>query len=153
MLVQIDPLTLGQERRSRVMTTRMLLLTIIAFFVLGVSTYADDMKADVESEGFGLTSKAVNKSITCLPEVVVYEHKHYGGKVWRTNLGYLYVGGWWNDKISSIVVVSGVWKFFEHRDFKGKEWTLGPGYYRWVEDVKIPNDTISSFKPIAITGK
>ncbi|MCW3463164.1 beta/gamma crystallin family protein [Chitinophaga nivalis] len=83
-----------------------------------------------------------------LPEVVLYEHNDFGGANWRTNLNYTYVGDFWNDKISSIVVVAGVWEFYQHDNYNGPRWRLGPGYYRWVEDVNIPNDIISSFRVV-----
>jgi hypothetical protein len=63
-----------------------------------------------------------------LPEVVVYEHIDFGGAEWRTNLNYSWVGSWWNDRISSIIVVTGTWRFYEHKDFQGRHWDLGPGY-------------------------
>ncbi len=66
-------------------------------------------------------------------------------------MNYLYVGGWWNDKVSSIIVVRGTWRFYQHRDYKGAYWDLsGPAYYPWVEDANIPNDIISSFQCIAL---
>jgi Beta/Gamma crystallin len=86
------------------------------------------------------------------PEVVLYQDINFGGGEWRTNLGYSYVGDSWNDTISSIIVVAGTWQFWRDRDFQGvgdQPWILGPGYYSWVEAVGIPNDTISSFLPIA----
>jgi hypothetical protein len=87
-----------------------------------------------------------------LPEVVVYWDINFGGENWRTNLGWGYVGDHWNDQISSIVIVSGTWQFYEHAGFGGAaSKPLGPGYYRWVEDpsVNIANDSISSFKIIS----
>lgn len=84
-----------------------------------------------------------------LPEVVICEHIDFGGANERTNLNYYFVGDWWNDKISSIIVVSGTWRFYEHWHYEGRHWDLGPGYYRWVEDAGIPNDLISSFQAIA----
>jgi len=54
-----------------------------------------------------------------LPEIEIFEHINFGGASWRTNLNYLYVGGWWNDKISSIIIVRGTWRFYQHRDYKG----------------------------------
>ena len=86
-----------------------------------------------------------------LPEIVIYEHIDFGGASERTNLNWYYVGDWWNDKISSIVIASGVWQFFEHWHYEGASWVLGPGYYRWVESANIPNDIISSFKCIQLT--
>ncbi|HEY7078920.1 MAG TPA: peptidase inhibitor family I36 protein [Nitrososphaeraceae archaeon] len=41
------------------------------------------------------------------PEIVVFEHKNFGGAEWRTNLGWSYAGDFWNDKISSVIVISG----------------------------------------------
>ena len=84
-----------------------------------------------------------------LPEVVIFEHINFGGNSARTNLNWLYVGGWWNDRISSIIVVSGTWRFYEHAHYAGRYWDLGPNYYPWVQNVGIPNDIISSFQVIA----
>lgn len=81
-----------------------------------------------------------------LPEVVVFEHINFGGASWRTNLNYLFVGGWWNDRISSIVVVRGRWRFYQHINYGGAYWDLRQGYYPWVEAANIPNDIISSFR-------
>lgn len=83
-----------------------------------------------------------------LPEIVVYQDANWGGAEWRTNLDYSYVGDGWNDTISSIIVVSGTWQFFEHANFGGATSNqLGPGYYSFVEnrEVNIANDSISSF--------
>lgn len=88
-------------------------------------------------------------SVSVMPEVVVYEHINFGGADWRTNLGWGYVGDWWNDKISSIIVVSGTWRFYLHANFQGPYWDLKQGYYNWVENARIPNDVISSFQCIS----
>jgi hypothetical protein len=84
-----------------------------------------------------------------LPEIVIYEHIDFGGVSERTNLNWYYVGDWWNDKISSIIVVQGTWRFFEHWHYEGRYWDLEPNYYHWVEAAGIPNDIISSFACIA----
>jgi hypothetical protein len=84
-----------------------------------------------------------------VPEVVICEHINFGGVNERTNLNWYYVGGWWNDRISSIIVVSGTWRFYEHWHYEGRYWDLTPNYYPWVEAVGIPNDLISSFQVIA----
>jgi hypothetical protein len=87
------------------------------------------------------------EAATALPEIEIFEHINFGGRSWRTNLNYLYVGGWWNDRISSIIIVRGRWRFYQHRDYRGAYWDLsGPAYYPWVEDANIPNDIISSFR-------
>lgn len=60
--------------------------------------------------------------------------------------GYSYVGDGWNDTISSVVILSGTWQFFENAGFNGAFATVGPGWYKFVEDPQfnMQNDTISS---------
>lgn len=81
-----------------------------------------------------------------IPQVQIYEHIDFGGNNEVTSLNWYYVGDWWNDKISSIVIYSGRWRFYLHWHYEGPHWDLGPGQYRWVEAANIPNDVISSFK-------
>lgn len=76
-----------------------------------------------------------------LPEVVIYEHINFGGRSARTNLAWYYVGDWWNDRISSIVVTSGTWRFYEHWHYEGRYWDLRPGYYDWVVAAGIRKDS------------
>jgi len=90
-----------------------------------------------------------------LPEVVVYKDANFMGDTWRANLppgwGWNYVGDDWNDTISSVVVVSGTWQFFENAAFGGASTTVGPGYYTFVENpaFNFPNDSISSFQCVS----
>jgi Beta/Gamma crystallin len=89
-----------------------------------------------------------------LPEVVVYKDANFLNNTWRFNLppgwGWSYVGDDWNDCISSVVVVSGTWQFFENAGFGGASTIVGPGYYKFVEDAQfnMQNDTISSIQCI-----
>lgn len=88
------------------------------------------------------------------PEIVLYVDIDYGGRDWRTNLSYSYVGDAWNDQISSFVVVSGVWEFYRDREFgqrlgNGSQ-QFGPGYYGGLDEVGIPSDQISSFRCVAL---
>lgn len=98
--------------------------------------------------------KAVERTVENserIPEIVVYQHKDFGGWNFRTNLNAVYVGDAMNDEISSFVIVSGQWQFYRHRDFiEPMGQVLGPGFYSWVEDVGIQNDHISSFQCIAL---
>ena len=82
-----------------------------------------------------------------LPFIRVFEHDRFEGDVLEV------IGGGpinaidrvahgWNDKISSIIVVSGVWEFFQNIDFGSDPgspgsgpMTLPPGTYPSVEDV------------------
>jgi Beta/Gamma crystallin len=52
-----------------------------------------------------------------------------------------------NDSVSSIVVISGNWRFFRNSGFDDDyPVVLGPGLYSWVEDFEIRNDDISSLQ-------
>jgi hypothetical protein len=88
-----------------------------------------------------------------IPEIVVYWDINFQGESWRTNLDYSYVGDHWNDQISSIIVVSGQWQFYVDAGYQYPEpnHPLGPNYYANVEAVGIKNDSISSFKCVALT--
>lgn len=83
-----------------------------------------------------------------IPQIQIYQHIDFGGHNEVTSLNWYYVGDWWNDKISSIVIYTGRWRFYQHWHYEGAHWDLGPGQYRWVEAIGIPNDTISSFQLI-----
>ncbi len=86
-----------------------------------------------------------------LPELVIYDHACFGGAYARTNLSFNFVGDFWNDRISSIIIVSGVWRFFRDEYYKGPSWDLGPGYYESFFTEKGPDDVVSSFQAIALT--
>lgn len=83
-------------------------------------------------------------------EVIVYWDSNYSGEAWRTTSDFLDIPSRWNDQISSIVVISGMWDFFWDRGYRGEVITLPPGAYpglgpRW-------NDQISSFRCARPTG-
>jgi hypothetical protein len=86
-----------------------------------------------------------------LPEVVIYDHICFGGAYARTNLSFHFIGDFWNDRISSLIVVSGVWRFYRDEYYKGDHWDLGPGYYESFFTAKGPDDVVSSFQAIALT--
>lgn len=73
------------------------------------------------------------------PSILVFKDAGFG-----PSLGG--VGDDWNDSISSVVVLSGTWQFFENAGFSGASTTVGPGWYQFVEDPQfnMQNDTISS---------
>jgi hypothetical protein len=81
----------------------------------------------------------------------LYDHTGFGGAYARTNLSFHYVGDFWNDRISCLIVVSGVWRFYRDDYYKGPYWDLGPGYYESFFAEKGPDDVVSSFQAIALT--
>src|ERR1700751_5701642 len=86
-----------------------------------------------------------------LPELVIYDHICFGGAYARTNLSFHFIGDFWNDRISLLIVVSGVWRFYRDEYYKGPHWDLGPGYYESFFAAKGPDDVVSSFQCIALT--
>ncbi len=53
-----------------------------------------------------------------IPEIVVYSEENFRGEELRTNCDADFVGEKLNNKIKSIVIISGVWKFYRHAGFK-----------------------------------
>ncbi|WP_219906909.1 peptidase inhibitor family I36 protein [Enhygromyxa salina] len=74
----------------------------------------------------------------------VYEHYHYGGDHRDISGGDTsYIGGPWNDKVSSVKVRSGcALNVYEHANYEGKHKTLA-GRVRWIGSGW--NDRISSY--------
>ncbi len=97
------------------------------------------------------SNEAPNTEIARLPELVVYDHIGFGGAYARTNLSFHFIGDFWNDRISSLIVVTGVWRFYRDEYYKGDHWDLGPGYYESFFTEKGPDDVVSSFQAIALT--
>ena len=115
-----------------------------------------DMKWKLGSLGYqpsaaGKQVVAVSKEIIRLPELVLYDHIGFKGAYARTNLSFHYIGDFWNDRMSCIIVVSGVWRFYRDEYYKGPHWDLGPGFYESFFTEKGPDDTVSSFQAIALT--
>ena len=63
------------------------------------------------------------------PSSIIYDHVGFKGAYARTNLSFHFLGDFWNDRISSLIVVSGVWRFYRDEYYKGDHWDLGPGFY------------------------
>jgi hypothetical protein len=91
-----------------------------------------------------------------MSKIIVFEHAQLkGDSMTLTAPDPNLVPAGWNDRISSLIVVSGCWEVFEHVDYKGSKLSLsscggpdGDGVYRDWNDWKGTNDTISSLKPI-----
>jgi hypothetical protein len=88
-----------------------------------------------------------------IPQIVAYDnegllgdHIHIFGNT--TDLGK------WNNSISSMVIVSGHWEFFDEEDFKGTKMTeLGPGAYLKVKDHGMKDNSISSIRLVSPKGR
>ena len=88
-----------------------------------------------------------------LPQIVAYDnegllgdHIHIFGNT--PDLGK------WNNSISSMVIVSGHWEFFDEENFKGTKTELGPGVYLHVKERGIKDNSISSIRLVSpATGR
>ena len=80
-------------------------------------------------------------------EIVVFFDANFQGEQWRTRQDSYFVGPHWNDQISSIQVLSGVWDFYWDAAYSGEVMRLGPGSYGFVGDHW--NDQISSFRCVS----
>ena len=86
-------------------------------------------------------------------QVILFEHVNFHGAhkhvfVEEANLN---AGdeSFFNDKVSSMVVVEGNWTFWRDSNFRGPaSRTLGPGTYANVEQSGIPNDSVSSLSAV-----
>ncbi|MFB9243331.1 beta/gamma crystallin family protein [Massilia antarctica] len=89
-----------------------------------------------------------------MAEVVLSEHSNFRGRE-----KHLYGSEpnlsapdkhFFNDRVSSFVVVSGRWKVYRDSNYRGPaSCVFGPGRYTWVEAAGIPNDSISSVRLMA----
>ncbi len=86
-----------------------------------------------------------------MPELIIYDHVGFKGAYARTNLSFHYLGDFWNDRISSLIIVNGVWRFYRDEYYKGDHWDLGPGFYECFFTDAGPDDVVSSFQAIALT--
>ena len=91
---------------------------------------------------------SLTTAVVSAAKVIVYEDFNFEGENLDTTFDTRYVGDQFNDKISSIKIESGTWRFYEDSNYEGRYWDLEPGEYSWVEDVGIPNDLMSSFKQV-----
>jgi hypothetical protein len=66
-------------------------------------------------------------------EVRVYAEENFAGKPWRTNDDERRLPDGYNDRVSSIQILSGKWEFFEHYNFNGKALKLAPGEHPRLE--------------------
>lgn len=87
-----------------------------------------------------------------IPEVVIYaapNFNSYEGFSKRVNCSFSYVGDYWNNNISSIIVVRGTWEFYDKTYYGGEKTILGPGYYPNAKEMGILDNEIGSFRCIS----
>ena len=88
-----------------------------------------------------------------MPQIIAFDgaeltgdHTHIVGDIRRL--------GKWDNSISSMVILSGSWEFFDGDDFTGtKMATLGPGQYPRVTDQGLKDNSISSIRLVSPTAR
>jgi hypothetical protein len=76
--------------------------------------------------------------------IQVFWDAEYGGESWTVSDDTPWVGDRWNDQISSVKVIAGLWDFYWDAQFEGEVFRTGPGDYSYVGDHW--NDQLSSFR-------
>ena len=89
-----------------------------------------------------------------MAEIILFEHINFHGahKHLYGSESNLAAGddNFFNDRLSSFVITSGTWQFFRDINFSGPASNVfGPGRYNWVENIGIPNDTVSSIRRVS----
>jgi hypothetical protein len=80
--------------------------------------------------------------------VELYDKSNFRNRLVSTNTGTRNVGERVNDRVTSIVINEGVWRFYTDSNFRGVSVDLRKGRYANIGLGLIPNDSISSFRRI-----
>ena len=81
---------------------------------------------------------------------MVYDHIGFKGAYARTNLSFHYFGDFWDDRISSLIVVSGVGAFIAMNITRAIIGILARVLQSFFTE-KGPDDVVSSFQAIELT--
>ncbi|GAB4471988.1 MAG: hypothetical protein OHK0037_31590 [Elainellaceae cyanobacterium] len=81
-------------------------------------------------------------------DAIVYKHANQVEELGSYRIGTQSLSSRANDQISSIVINSGVWAFFEHARYRGRFFILTKGSYNLTGLRSFWNDRISSFRKI-----
>jgi len=92
------------------------------------------------------------RSSEAVPQIVAFDNEDFLGDHIHI-FGNMKELGKWGNSISSMVIVSGTWEFFDDEDFKGTKMTeLKPGMYADVTKHNLKNNSISSVRLLSPTG-
>lgn len=114
---------------------------IVALLFVAVSVFAPSASAGETTPPTG-----------AIPQIVVFDNENFLGD--HTHIfGNMKDLGKWGNSISSMIILSGTWEFFDDEDFKGtKMGALGPGMYADVAAKGLKNNSISSIRLVSPTG-
>jgi Beta/Gamma crystallin len=81
-----------------------------------------------------------------MPQIIAFDTEEFVGD--HTHIfGNMRDLGTWGNRISSLIILSGTWEFFDDENFTGTSLgTLGPGMYANVTAKGLKNNSISSVR-------
>jgi hypothetical protein len=92
------------------------------------------------------TAGETRRSSGDMPQIIIFDNENFLGDHTHI-LGNMKDLGKWGNSISSMIILSGTWDFFDDEGFTGtKMATLGPGTYPRVADKGIKDNSISSIR-------
>jgi hypothetical protein len=98
------------------------------------------------------TAGETTRPASDMPQIIVFDSVNFLGDHTHM-LGNMKELGKWDNSISSMVILSGTWDFFDDENFTGtKMATLGPGTYPRVADKGIKDNSISSIRLVSPTA-
>jgi hypothetical protein len=120
---------------------------------LGPGSYSSASGAGIANDSLSSVRRVPGAAVGLrgLQGVVLYEHVNFRGDhkhIVNRDEANLHSDGW-GDRVSSIQVLSGRWRFYEHTNFGGWSVVLEPGLYPDARAVGIGNDTMSSVQRVA----
>ena len=81
-----------------------------------------------------------------VPQIVAFDNEDFLGDHMHI-FGDMHDLGKWGNSISSLVILSGTWEFFDDENFTGTSMgTLGPGSYADVTKHGLKNNSVSSVR-------
>jgi hypothetical protein len=87
------------------------------------------------------------------PQIIAFDNEEFLGDHMHI-FGDMRDLGKWGNSISSLVILSGTWEFFDDEGFKGTSMgTLGQGTYANVADKGLKNNSISSVRHARPAGE
>jgi Beta/Gamma crystallin len=122
-------------------TTKTLTVILTALFVLSVGSLAAQPAKTGAPER---TSPAGER-----PQIIAYDGEDFTGEHTHIFCDIRRLGKW-DNSISSMIILSGTWAFFDDQNLEGDKMAeLGPGMYPKVTDKGIKNNSVSSVRLVS----
>jgi hypothetical protein len=95
------------------------------------------------------TAGEATRSTGDIPQIIVFDNENFLGD--HTHIfGNMKDLGKWGNSISSMIILSGTWEFFDAENFEGtKTGSLGPGMYEEITGKGLKNNSISSIRLVS----